>query len=147
MNIPAFTIGIVVSIFLIGHFKKSRLESSKFTYAFLLITFPLYYFAFAVYVNDYAVIPLELMSGLVFFGIAILSLRLTNFYKFNLLALGYLLHGIYDIIHHMLFINAGTPVWWPEFCGVIDIIIGLYLMNLAFKLRDIAMHHDANIKH
>jgi|TARA_R100001377_G_scaffold69194_2_gene44486 hypothetical protein len=135
MNILAFIIGIAVSILIIVHFKKTRLESSKFAYSFLLFTFPFYYFVFAVYGNDYAVIPSEFLGGLVFFSIAILSLRFSDFYKFNFLALGYILHGIYDVTHHMFFINAGTPVWWPEFCGVIDIILGLYLVILAFKLR------------
>lgn len=135
MNILALIIGIVVSILIIVRFKKTRLESSKFAYSFLLITFPFYYFAFAVYGNDYTVIPLELFGGLVFFGIAILSLKFSDFYKFNFLALGYILHGIYDVTHNMFFVNAGTPVWWPEFCGVIDIILGLYLVNLAFRHR------------
>ena len=135
MNILAFIIGIAVSILVIVHFKKNRLESSKFAYSFLLFTFPFYYFVFAVYGNDYAVIPSEFLGGVLFFSIAILSLRFSDFYKFNFLALGYILHGIYDVTHHMFFINAGTPVWWPEFCGVIDIILGLYLVILAFKLR------------
>lgn len=136
MNTLAFIIGIVVSIVVIVRFKKTRLESSKFTYPFLLITFPFYYFAFAIYGNDYAVIPLELLGGLLFFSIALLSLRFSNFYKFNLLALGYMLHGIYDFAHNTFFVNAGTPVWWPEFCGVIDIILGLYLVHLAFRHRE-----------
>lgn len=135
MNILAFIIGIVVSILIIVPFKKTRLESSKFAYSFLLITFPFYYFAFAVYGNDYTVIPLEFLGGLVFFGIALLSLKFSDFYKFNFLALGYILHGIYDVTHNSFFVNVGTPVWWPEFCGVIDIILGLYLVNLAFRHR------------
>lgn len=135
MNILAFLIGIAVSIFVIVRFKKTRLESNKFTYSFLLITFPFYYFVFAVYGGDYAVLPFEFLSGLVFFSIAIFSLKFSGFYKFNILALGYILHGLYDVIHNMFFTNAGTPVWWPEFCGVIDIVLGLYLIHLAFRLR------------
>ena len=136
MNIFALIIGISISILVILHFKKRQLESSKFAYPILLITFPFYYFAFAVYGNDAKAIPLEFLGGLIFFIIPVLSLKLSDFYKFNILALGYILHGFYDVIHNMFFINAGTPVWWPEFCGVIDIIIGLYLVSLAFRLRD-----------
>ena len=135
MNILAFIIGIFVSILVILHFKKTRLESSKFGYSFLLITFPFYYFIFAVYGNDYAAIPLEFMGGLVFFVIAIYSLKFSDFYKFIFLASGYILHGIYDVTHNMFFFNAGTPIWWPEFCGVVDIILGLYLLTLAFRFR------------
>jgi uncharacterized membrane protein HdeD (DUF308 family) len=135
MNILAFIIGIFISIAVIVHFKRTRLENSKFAYSALLFTFPFYYFAFSIYGNDYAALPLELIGGLAFFIIAISALKFSNFYKFLLLAIGYIFHGIYDVIHHLLFINNGTPNWWPEFCGSIDIILGLYLVTLAFKFR------------
>jgi hypothetical protein len=137
MNIVAFVIGIFVSIIVILRFRQTRLESRWFTYSLLLFTFPFYYLIFAVYGNDYAALPLEFFGGLPFFIIALLALKFDAFYKFSLLAIGYILHGLYDVTHHLFFINTGTPVWWPEFCGVIDIIVGLYLLNLAFKSRAI----------
>lgn len=135
MNILAFIVGIVISIFVILRFKKSRLEYSKFGYSLLLITFPFYYFLFAAYSNRYEVLLLEFLGGFVFFILAFLSIRYSDFYKLNLLGFGFILHGIYDISHDIFFINAGTPSWWPEFCGVIDFIIGLYLLALAFRHR------------
>lgn len=137
MNILAFTIGIVVSALVILHFKKKKLETSKLAYSCLLMTFPFYYFSFAVYANDYTVIPLEVMIGIVFFIISILSLRFSHLYKFSFLAFGYILHGFYDVTHNFLFINKGTPIWWPEFCGVVDITIGLYLLTVALRFRSI----------
>lgn len=136
MNLLAFLIGLLISISVIVHFKKTRLENSNKAYALLLFTFPFYYFVFAIWGNDYAAIPLEFIGGLLFFGIALTALKLNGFYKFNLLALGYILHGVYDVTHNLFFTNQGTPIWWPEFCGVIDIVIGLYLINLAFKCRE-----------
>ena len=135
MNILALIIGIFVSIFIIWRFKTSHLENSKFTYSLLLITFPFYYFVFAVYGNNYEVIPFEFLGGLSFFFIALLALKFNEFYKFSLLSFGYILHGVYDITHNAFFINLGTPLWWPEFCGVIDLILGLYLLSLVFKFR------------
>ncbi|MFT5759565.1 MAG: uncharacterized membrane protein HdeD (DUF308 family) [Alteromonadaceae bacterium] len=135
MNILAIIIGIAISVFVILRFKKNKLEGSKFGYSFLLITFPFYYFFFAVYGNNYEVIALEFLGGLAFFVMAFLSIKQSAFYKFNLLGFGFILHGIYDITHDVFFINAGTPLWWPEFCGVIDLIIGLYLLTLAFRSR------------
>ncbi len=135
MQIVALIIGILVAIVVIVHFKKTRLESSKFAYALLLITFPFYYFAFAIYGNDYKALPLEFIGGLLFFILGLFALKLSNFYKFSLLAFGYIFHAVYDVTHNMLFLNAGTPAWWPEFCGAVDLLIGLYLVNLAFKYR------------
>lgn len=135
MNTPALTIGIAISILIITRFKKAQVESNKFTYPLLLFTFPLYYLVFAVFAHDYKAIPLELLAGLIFFVIPALSIALSNFYKFCLLGFGYLLHGVYDVTHHWFFINAGTPEWWPEFCGIIDITLGFYLFVLANKMR------------
>jgi hypothetical protein len=135
MNIVAFTIGFLVSIILIVRFKNPRLENSKFSYPLLLFTLPIYYFIFAIYGNDYAVLAFEFLAGIIFFIIVHLALKLSAFYKFNLLALGYILHSVYDITHTLFFINKGMPIWWPEFCGVIDVFVGLYLINLAFKRR------------
>ncbi len=81
MNILAFIIRIFVSIAVILHFKKTRLESSKFAYSILLFTFPFYYFVFAIYGKDYAALPLEFISGLLFFIIVISTLKLNFFYK------------------------------------------------------------------
>ena len=135
MNIVALNIGFLVSIFLIIFFNKSRLEDSKFSYPLLLFTLPIYYLIFAIYGNDYPALIFESLAGFIFFIITFLTLKFSAFYKFNLLALGYILHGVYDITHTMFFINKGMPVWWPEFCGVIDVFVGLYLINLAFKSR------------
>lgn len=135
MNLTALFIGIAVAIFVIIHFKKTRLEGSKLAYAILLFTFPFYYLAFAIFGDDYTAIPFELLAGLLFFIIAALSVKLKHFYKFNLLAFGYILHGVYDITHNNLFINSGTPTWWPEFCGSVDILLGVYLMTVAFKYK------------
>lgn len=137
MNKLALIIGLIVSIIIIVRFKQTRLENSKLSYSLLLFTFPFYYLIFAIYKNDYDAARFELIAGLLFFIIAISSLKLHAFYKFSLLALGYILHGVYDVTHNLFFINKGTPVWWPEFCGVIDILLGLYLVYLAFKSREL----------
>lgn len=141
MNIPALVVGIIVAISLVLRFKKSKLEYNKFTYSLLLVTFPFYYFAFAIYGNDYDALMLEFVAGLVFFAVGLLSLKVKPVYRFGLLALGYILHGIYDITHHIFFINAGMPVWWPEFCGAVDVLIGLYLITIAFNSRARTPHN------
>ena len=135
MNILALTVGIAIAILIIVHFKRTRLETGKFAYAALLFTFPFYYLAFALFAQDYRAIPLEVIAGLLFFVLPVLSLKLNNFHKFNLLAIGYILHGVYDIAHQGLFVNLGTPTWWPEFCGSVDILLGVYLITLAFKYQ------------
>lgn len=135
INLLALVLGICISVIIIMRFKTSRLENSKSAYAILLFTFPLYYFLFAMLAKDFAALLLEVAVGSLFFTIAFFALRLVRMPKFGLLAFGYILHGIYDVVHNLMFINAGTPDWWPAFCAVIDIIIGVYLVYLAYKHR------------
>lgn len=135
MNKLAFIIGLIISMIIIVRFKQTRLENSKLSYSLLLFTFPIYYLIFAIYNKDYEAVAFEVFVGLLFFSIVILSLNLSTFYRFGLLTIGYLLHGVYDVTRNEIFINTGTPLWWPEFCGVIDIFIGLYLAYLTFNSR------------
>ncbi len=37
------------------------------------------------------------------------------------------------------FTNAGTPEWWFEFCGSIDVILGVYLIYFAMKIPNRAL--------
>jgi hypothetical protein len=131
----AIFFGILVSILIIVRFKKTRLENNKFAYSLLLFSFPLYYLIFAFYDSDTEAVALELLGGGLFFIVALFSFKLNVFYKFCLLSVGYVLHGVYDITHNLFFINNGTPTWWLEFCGAIDIVIGLYLIKLALSSR------------
>jgi hypothetical protein len=131
----ALIIGVLVAIIIILRFKQTRFESSKFAYSLLLITFPFYYLIFAIYGNDYAAVSLEFFGGLPFFIIAFVALKVNAVYRFNLLAIAYILHGVYDLTHNLFFMNTGTPDWWPEFCAVVDLLLGLYLLNLASRYR------------
>lgn len=136
MNLTALALGILIAVFIIIYFYKTRLEHNKFAYAYLLFSYPFFYFFFALYGNDYQVLPAELIAGSIFFFIAIKSINMSGFIKFNALAVGFIGHGLYDVYHNHLFINAGTPLWWPEFCGIIDFVIGLYLIWLAFQQKE-----------
>jgi len=41
-------------------------------------------------------------------------------------------HGVSDFVHHLFVQNPGVPIWWPGFCGSIDVFFGGYL---AFLLK------------
>ncbi|MBX3379000.1 MAG: hypothetical protein KF805_02810 [Phycisphaeraceae bacterium] len=44
-----------------------------------------------------------------------------------LLAVGFLLHAVWDWVHHALERRWVGP-WWPPFCAVFDLIFGVYLL-------------------
>ncbi len=135
MNLYALIIGIVIAVYVIIRFRKTRLERKKWVYPVLLATFPVYYWVFAVYASDYRALAVEVIIGFIFLVIAYIAYKLSSFMSLLLLAFGYLAHGVYDIAHNSFFYNPGTPLWWPEFCGAVDVLIGLYLVYFAASMR------------
>ena len=135
MNYYALVVGILVAVYVVYSFKRRRLESKKWAYPVLLATFPGYYWVFAVYAADYEALIKELAVGLGFLLLAYVTYRFNSAKGLCILALGYIAHGVYDVVHDDLFHNAGTPLWWPEFCGAVDVLLGLYLIYLATTIN------------
>lgn len=134
MNIYALVIGLIIVTYVIVRFKKTRLERTKWAYPIFLASFPLYYVAFSVYGNDISALWKELLVGVLFFSIAYIAFKSQRKISVLLIGIGTILHAFYDYWHDLLFINAGTPDWWIEFCGSIDLILGLYLIYIGLKL-------------
>ena len=135
MNFYALAIGIVIASYVIIRFRKTRLEKKKWIYPVFLATFPVYYWVFAVYASDYDALTNELAISLGFLAIAYVAYKLSSVMGLLLLAVGYIAHAGYDVVHNSLFYNSGTPLWWPEFCGSVDVLIGLYLIFFAFSMK------------
>ena len=135
MNIYALVVGIVIAAFVVWRFKSRRWEKTKWAYPFLLATFPAYYWVFAVYASDYTALVNEFVAGLAFLTIAYIAYRFKSQATLLLLAVGYVGHATYDVYHDLFFVNSGAPTWWPEFCGAVDVLVGIYIGYLAFSLR------------
>lgn len=133
MNLIALLIGVATAYFIVRSFSRKSFNNKVRAYSFLLFTFPLYYFVFALYAGDYQALPLELLFSVVFFASALIALETEPFWQMLILAIGYLLHGFYDVLHDTAFVNLGTPTWWPEFCGSVDLLLGVYLLYLGYK--------------
>jgi hypothetical protein len=135
MNLIALVTGLVLAAYAIFRFRVTRLEKKRWLYSLLLATFPFYYFAFAIYANDHDALIQELYVGLAFLAFAFIAYKLRSTIGVAMLAAVYIGHAVYDVVHNRMFINEGTPVWWPEFCGAVDGLMGLYLVYLAVSLN------------
>ena len=135
MNYYALIVGIAVAVYVVIRFKKRKLENIKWVYPAFLATFPVYYWVFAVYASDYKALISEVAIGSGFLLVAYIAYKLNSFMGLVILATGYIAHAVYDAIHNSLFYNPGTPGWWPEFCGSVDILIGLYLLYFALSIK------------
>jgi hypothetical protein len=134
MNIYALAVGVAMAAVAVVLFKAWRLEQTRWAYPALLATFPANYWAFAIHASDVSALRKEVLVGLAFLAVAFVAYRFKSLVTLLLLATGYVLHAAYDFYHDRFFMNAGTPVWWPEFCGSVDVLIGAYIAYLAFSL-------------
>lgn len=48
-----------------------------------------------------------------------------------IIAAGFLLHAVWDWIHHAMRKHT-VGMWWPPFCAIYDILIGSYLLWVGF---------------
>ncbi len=134
MNYYALIAGTAIAVFIIVRFRRTRLEKRAATYPLLLATFPVYYWVFALYASDYNALKYELVFGAAFIALAFIAYKLQSASGAAFAASAYIGHAIYDAVHDYYFINAGTPSWWPEICGAVDGIVGVYLIYLAFTI-------------
>lgn len=86
---------------------------------------------FALLIPDISVMGRELIAGLVFIAFGLILLRVDFKNSVYVAALLWLLHGLYDSGHHLLFENPGVWSWYPTFCCVFDITMAAYLLYRA----------------
>lgn len=124
-----------MAVIVVLRFKSRQLEDTTWAYPILLASFPVYYWVFAVYASDYRALLIEFVASVGFLAITYVAYNYRSFATLMLLAIGYVAHAVYDIYHDALFINRGVPAWWPEFCGAVDVLIGVYMIYLAISTQ------------
>lgn len=134
MKLYALAIGIIIGAFIIIGFRQSGLEKNRFAYPLLFASFPLYYFAFAITAADLTALHKEIAAGMVFFVLAIIAIGSRKKTSVAIVGIGCIAHAAYDAYHNLLFTNPGTPSWWREFCGSIDLILGVYLLYASLTM-------------
>jgi len=116
---------ITFTILLSKHF------SARLIAATVLCSIAFIYVGFSLKNNTASSIILEVLVAIAFYIIAIIG-----YSKYNLLlAYGIVLHGIWDIAHHnALLIKTDIPLYWPAYCLVTDVILGIYFF-VVFKTQ------------
>jgi len=126
-------IGLAPVVVVLG--RLSGLDRDRAMYPVALIVIAAYYVLFATMGGRQALTS-ELLAATVFVVIAIVAFRTSLW----LAAAGIFGHGLFDFfVHPHLTPNAGMPVFWPAFCGSIDValgvLIGILLIRRAIPAR------------
>jgi hypothetical protein len=106
-------------------------DKERSFYATVLLVVASYYLLFAAMAKSTDALVAECFPVVLFVAAAALGFRRTPW----LLVAGLALHGVFDLIHHLVITNPGVPAWWPGFCMAYDVTAAAYLAVLLVARR------------
>lgn len=106
---------------------------------FFLLTLPVWYMLFGLLALDGTAIMQELLYGIPYLATGLFLWKVKPEFPLAriLLAIAWISHGFYDYYHDSFFVNPGVFSWYPAFCAVVDIFVGVYLLSGLPKFRKI----------
>jgi len=116
-----YIIGIVLGLGIAGSAKATKYDRDRSFYPVILIVIATYYVLFAVMNGGTGIIITELIIALAFMAMAIIGSRVS----LRIVAIGLIVHGVFDLFHHQIVAYPEVPAWWPGFCAMVDVVLGL----------------------
>lgn len=134
-----YTVGLILGLAVSAFAAASGFDRDRAFYPTVLIVIASYYSLFAVMgTSENSTLEIEIAVGLIFSAFALLGFKKSMW----LTAAGLAGHGFFDFfLHPTLVANPGMPVWWPGFCGTIDIVLGGWLASQLYLARK-SIHHE-----
>lgn len=124
-----YLVGAILGAVLCTFAVVTRFDRDRVFYPTVLTTIATYYILFAVMGNSTSAIITESLVASAFALLAVVGFR-RNLW---VVAAGTAGHGVFDFFLHHFIQNPGMPVWWPGFCGSIDVFIGAFLALLLVR--------------
>jgi hypothetical protein len=120
-------VGVLSAIAIAAFARYARFDQDRSFYPTVLVVIASYYILFAVMGGSRQALAWELVVAVVFSTVAIMgALHLPV-----LVGVGIVAHGLFDLVHPTMRENAGVPDRWPDFCGSIDVVLGLWVIGLS----------------
>jgi len=119
-------VGVLLAIAIAVLAKFTRFDEERSFYSTVLVIIASYYVLFAVLGGSRHALVWELVIAVAFSTVAILGALFLP----TLVGIGIIAHGLFDLVHDSIIENVGVPIWWPTFCGSIDVLLGLWVVSL-----------------
>jgi len=119
--------GVVTA--LAGH--VAGFDRDRSFYPTMMVVVALVYVLFACMAVPPSPVWHELLAASLFIAVAILGFRASLWFVVAALV-G---HGLFDLVHNHAISNPAVPLWWPGFCGSIDLVLGAVLSALLRRGR------------
>jgi hypothetical protein len=125
----AILAGIALALSVSLFAKLVGLDRDRAFYPTVLVVVATYYDLFAVMSGSGHAIGAELATTVLFLVAVVVG------FKWNLWIVvgGLAAHGLFDLMHGSLVVNAGVPAWWPSFCLAYDVTAAVYLACLLHR--------------
>ena len=124
-----YLVAVVLGLFVGVFGRLTRFDRDRAFYPTALVVIAWYYILFAAMAGSRAALLGESVQLVVFTTIAVVGFRRNLWW----VAAGIAGHGVFDALHGRLVSNPGVPVWWPAFCGTIDVLLGAILGWLLYR--------------
>lgn len=105
------------------------LDRDRAFYPTAMIVIAAYYVLFAAMGASTDVLSMEIAVGTGFALAALYGFKRNMW----LVAAAIAGHGVFDFVHPVLYANPGVPVWWPGFCGSVDVVLGAWLAVRLYR--------------
>jgi hypothetical protein len=119
-----YLIGVMSTIIIIALARIATFERDRSFYPIVLIVIGFLYVLFAAIDGRTEVVFVESVFALVFTAVALFGFKKSE----KVVGFGIMMHGFFDISHHLFIQNNGVPIFWAGFCLSIDFLLGLYVI-------------------
>ena len=128
--IPA-VVGVLLAAGIAALAKFTRFDEDRSFYPTVLVIIASYYLLFAVIDGSSHALVWELVIAVAFSTAALIGALFSP----TLVGIGIPTHGLFDLVHDVIIQNPGVPAWWPSFCGSLDAMLGLWVINITRSQR------------
>ena len=124
MILAALLIGALAGFIVAFTMYQSEMLQERSGLTILLAAVAFFYPVFAAAEGDWGAFAIHMVIFAAFCLLALQGWRRGTY----LIVGGLIAHGVFDF--GIAFIGHPAPLWWPAFCGAIDIVIGVIVLRL-----------------
>lgn len=124
-NVKSIIAGVLLVMLVIRLFYTYSMPVSYQLFALFLAYTACVYLGAALSDSRPVWISIEFFMSLLFFQLAFLGLLYSPIW----LGLGFMLHGIWDMLHHPRIIKTRVVNWFPPLCAVFDFILAVFILR------------------
>jgi len=129
--VTPFVVGALLAVAVAALGNVTRFDRDRSFYPTLLIIIASYYILFGLQGGSTSALVQEVAIATIFSAVALFgALRFPS-----LVGIGIAVHGLFDLVHHVIIQNPGVPSWWPGFCMSVDLILGFWVIGLSSSRR------------